>query len=175
METLIESQENNVSEQPNTLPGWGIDADPQNMPNYPIKKYTGADHDRLHYERATQQPVLVEKLHSNERPAVTTVFGTSQPPQGLSGTLRRYAFKYSEGSSGHWLTLLLADRINVIEGIVDDLKHGIVPNIFAERGWKAEWKYNRKGFIKNAAIGLAITGAIATYFILKRQRAHRLS
>jgi hypothetical protein len=29
-------------------------------------------------------------------------------------------------------------------------------NIFAEKGWNAEWKYNRKGLIKNVATGVAL-------------------
>jgi len=142
------------------IPGWGIDADPNNDPTYPMKHYTGADHDRLNYERPPEQPRKVEILMSNERPVMTRVFGTSVPPSGLSGMLRRFAFKFSEGSSGHWLTLILADRVNVVEGVVDDLAHGHIPNIFAEKGWKAEWRYNRTGMIKNMAIGVAITSAV---------------
>lgn len=114
--------------------GWGIDADPENEPTYPMKKYTGDDHRRLNYERPPLQPVDVEVLHSNERPDITAVFGTSVPPSGLSGMIRRYAFRYSEGSWNHWLPLVLADRINVVEGIIDDLVHGHIPNIWAERG-----------------------------------------
>jgi hypothetical protein len=139
--------------------GWGIDADPENEPTYPMKKYTGDDHRRLNYERPPLQPVDVEVLHSNERPNVTATFGTSVPPSGLSGMIRRYAFKYSEGSWGHWLPLILADRVNMVEGIIDDIRHGHIPNIFAERGWNAEWKYNRKGMVKNIAIGVLITSA----------------
>jgi hypothetical protein len=168
METLtskdIEKRADNSYEN---IKGWGIDADPENNPTYPMKRYTGADHQRLNYKRESQQPLGVEILHSNERPGVTRVFGTSVPPSGLSGMLRRYAFKFSEGSSGHWLTLLLADRVNVVEGIVDDLKHGIVPNIFAERGWSAEWKYNRKGVIKKVAVGLTITSAVVALMIYR--------
>jgi hypothetical protein len=91
---------------------------------------------------------------------MTAVFGTPLPPSGLSGVLRRKAFKYSESSYGHWLPILLADRINVIEGIVDDIKHGHVPNIFAERGWAAAWKYNRKGMIIKSVTFLATVCAI---------------
>ena len=152
------------------IKGWGMDADPENDPTYPMKHYTGADHDRLNYKRSSQQPVDVEELHSNERPGITRVFGTSTPPYGLSGMLRRFAFRFSEGSSGHWLTLLLADRVNVAEGLVDDLRRGYIPNIFKERGWTAEWKYNRKGVIKNAAIGLAVTSAIALLAYYRKQR-----
>ena len=75
----------------------------------------------------------VEVLHSNERPDLTSVFGTSTPPSGPSGSLRRLAFRYSESSYGHWLPLVLADRVSVVEGVVGDLKHGHVPNILAER------------------------------------------
>jgi hypothetical protein len=68
------------------------------------------------------------------------VFGSAIPPSGLSGKLRRYAFKYNESEYGHWLNLLLSDRINVVEGIVDNLRHFRIPNIFSEKGMKADWK-----------------------------------
>ncbi|HRO43234.1 MAG TPA: hypothetical protein PL009_10395 [Flavipsychrobacter sp.] len=139
------------------IKGWGIDADPENEPTYPMKKYTGDDHQRIHYQRPPLQQRTVEILHSNERPGVTAVFGTSTPPSGLSGAIRRYAFQYSEGSWGHWLPLILADRVNMVEGLVDDLKQGIIPNIWKERGWNAEWKYNRKGFVQKVVVAAAIT------------------
>jgi hypothetical protein len=152
------------------IKGWGIDADPDNDPTYPMKHSNGDDHKRLNYERPVQQPLTVEKLHSNERPSVSAVFGTACAPSGVSGMLRRQAFKYSEGKWAHWLMLLTADRVNVIEGIINDIKHGHFPNIIAERGWKAEWKYNRKGMVKNIAIGVAVTAAI---FILLSGRHKR--
>jgi hypothetical protein len=163
-EKIQPESDREIANKYKNIEGWGIDADPENEPTYPMKKYTGADHDRLNYERAPQQPENVEILHSNERPGVTRVFGTSTPPSGLSGRLRRFAFRYSEGSSGHWFTLVLADRINVIEGIVEDIKNGHIPNIFAERGWQAEWKYNRKGVIKKAVIGVFIASAAIAFF-----------
>ncbi len=164
-----ENVDRQIADRPKNIEGWGIDADPENEPTYPMKKYTGADHDRLNYERTTQQPIDIEVLHSNERPEITRVFGTSTPPSGLSGMLRRYAFRFSEGSSGHWLTLIMADRVNVVEGIIDDLRHGHIPNIFAERGWNAEWKYNRKGVIKKVAIGLAVTAVMVALLARKNK------
>ena len=161
-----------IAERPKNIEGWGMDADPNNYPNYPMKKWDGSDHNRLHYERAPQQPENVEILHSNERPGITRVFGTSAPPSGLSGMLRRYAFRFSEGSAGHWMTLILADRVNAIEGIIDDLAHGHIPNIWAERGWNAEWKYNRKGMIKKMAITAAVTAA-ALILLSRRKKLSR--
>ena len=142
------------------IKGWGIDADPENDPTYPMKKWNGDDHKRLHWVRPQQQDIDIEILKSTERPNVSAVFGTSMPPSGLSGSIRRYAFQFSESSYGRWLPLVLADRVNMVEGIIDDLKKGHIPNIFAERGWGAEWKYNRKAFVQKLLVTAAVTTAI---------------
>ena len=151
------------------IKGWGIDADPKNEPTYPMKKYTGDDHKRINWDRPPLQPVTVEVLHSNERPNVSAVFGTPNPPSGLSGAIRRYAFKFSENEYMHWLPLLLADRVNVVEGIVDDLKRGHIPNIFAEKGMKAELKHNPKGLAKKVLVTLAV-GSIAYAMLSKKSK-----
>jgi len=139
------------------IKGWGIDADSQNDPTYPIKKRTDEEIKGYSWERPQQQPDDVEILKSVERPNLTAVFGTASPPAGINGAIRKFAFKYSESSYGRWLPLVLADRVGALEGIVDDLKNGHVPNIFAERGWGAEWKYNRKNFLLKAALAVAVT------------------
>ena len=152
-------------ENPNykNIKGWGVDANPSDNPNYPIKQYNGDDHQRLGWERPPLQPVTVEILKSVEHPRMPAVFGTTVPPSGLSGKLRRIAFKYNESEYGHWLNLLLADRINVVEGLVSDLKKGHIPNIFSERGMKADWKYNRKELVAKVIVAAAVT---TTLFLL---------
>ncbi|GAB4023361.1 hypothetical protein [Spirosoma koreense] len=150
--------------------GWGIDADPKNDPTYPIKHRTDAEQKGYSWERPSQQPVDVEVLQSIERPNVSAVFGTSVPPSGLSGQLRRLAFKASESEYGHWLPLLLADRINVVEGIVDDIRQGHIPNIFAEKGLKAAWKYDRKGLLQTVVIGAIVTTAAVALLSGKKSR-----
>jgi hypothetical protein len=151
------------------IKGWGIDADPENDPTYPMKHRSNEEHEGYNWERPTQQPVNIEVLHSNERPNITAVFGTSVPPSGLSGVIRRFAFKYGEGSYGHWLPLLLADRVNEVEGILGDILHGHVTNIFAEKGMKAAWKYNRRSVLKKALIGTVF--ASAALIVLLRNNA----
>jgi hypothetical protein len=112
----------------------------------------------------------VEILHSNERPGLTPVFGTSTPPRGLSGMMRRAAFKFSENDLRHWLILLAADRVNVGEGLIEDLAHGHVPNIFREMGGPAEFKYNRAGAIRKVVVATAVT-ALAIH-MMRRKRRH---
>src|SRR5918998_678498 len=148
---------------PAQVKGWGVDADPKNDPTYPIKKRNNGEHEGYSGERPPQQPATVEVLHSNERPNVSAAFGTSTPPAGLSGIIRRYAFKYSESSYGHWLPLMLADRVGVVEGYLEDLSRGRVPNVFAERGWKAEWKHNRKSLVTRVAVGAVLASAAVAY------------
>src|SRR3954452_23974712 len=153
------------------IPGWGMDADPENDPTYPMKNYTGADHQRLDYEKAPQQPIDIEVLRSVERPNVTRVFGTSTPPKGLSGIIRRFAFKYSEATLAHWMGLILADRVNTVEGVIDDFKNGIVPNLWIEKGWRSEWKTNRAGVIKKVATGALVTTLVITIMSRKRKKS----
>jgi hypothetical protein len=74
---------------------------------------------------------------------LTPVFGTSCPPKGLSGVMRKVAYKrYSEAKAAHWLLLLAADRVDALEsalasfatlrpdnpvtesGVLSELSHG---------------------------------------------------
>ena len=147
------------------IQGWGADLDRKNRPGVPMERtpprYTPAD-----IAEPSPQPQNVEVLVSTERPGITQLFGTGQPPSGVSGMIRRAAFSMTESDIRRWLLLLAADRVQVVEGVVDDLAHGHVPNILGEMGIKSEWQYNKAGLAKKVAIAGAI-GA-AAYFLLKR-------
>lgn len=140
---------------PSTVPGWGVDADPQNDPTYPMRDITRDDSGGRNWARPQQQRARVEVLTSIEYNARPAVVGTSTPPHGVSGLIRRQAFRYSESQWAHWLMLMAADRVNVVEGVVDDLARGRVPNVPAEMGARAELAHNRSGL----AAKLALTGA----------------
>ena len=148
--------------------GWGVDADPKNDPTYPMKNRNNGEHAGYSWERPTQQQNDVEILHSNERPNVSAAFGTSTPPSGVSGMIRRAAFNFSENSYGHWLPLMLADRIGMVEGVVDDLAHGHVPNIFGEMGLKAEWKHNRTRLVGRIVRRMVLISAAVAYVASRR-------
>ena len=161
-----------TAKDPSQINGWGVDADPKNDPTYPMRNRNNDEHAGYGWERPPQQPITIEILHSNERPNVTSVFGTSTPPSGLSGVLRRKAFRYSESSYGHWLPLMLADRVSVVEGVLGDLKHGHVPNVFAERGWKAEWKHNRTSLVRRILVRVVLISAVVAYFRSRRANSY---
>jgi hypothetical protein len=151
-----------------TIPGWGVDADPENDPTYPMRHVENQTRG-ITWARPAQQERDVEVLQSVEYNYAPAVTGTSTPPSGLSGTIRRVAFKRSESDWLHWLMLMGADRINVVEGVVADLAHGKVPNVPAEMGARAEWRHNKRGFAAKTGILLAL-GAVSVA-ALRRRRA----
>ena len=104
-----------------SIPGWGADRDPANRPAVPMER-TPPRLPGLHWEQPAEQLSDVEILHSIERPSITPVYGTSCPPSGLSGWIRRRAFRHSENNLRHWMMLLMADRVNVVEGLVYDTR-----------------------------------------------------
>ncbi len=153
----------------NPVHGWGIDADPKNDPTYPMRHRDIPEKHDYSWQRPVQQTGDTEVLHSIERPSLSSVYGTSAPPTGLSGMLRRQAFKSSEGTYGHWLMLVMADRVNALEGIVADLRKGRIPNICAEKGMKAQWKHDKPAIAKKLAV-VAVVGAAGALLIRRKRR-----
>jgi hypothetical protein len=154
---------------PEGIQGWGADLDPQARPAYPMER-TPPRFINKHWDELEHQRPSVKVFHSTERPGLTPVYGTAQPPSGVSGMIRAGAFRYSENDLRHWLMLLFADRVNVVEGIIDDLAHGHVPNLFREMGGPAEWRYNRNGLIRKAVIA---GGVVALLLYMNERRRRR--
>lgn len=166
----METRMNNPSIDPTKIPGWGIDADPRNDPTYPMRDRSKEDKGGMNWRRPPQQSESVEILQSIERNNRPAVFGTSTPPRGLSGMIRRVAFRYSESEWAHWLMLMFADRINVVEGLIDDLGRGRVPNVPGEMGLRAETAHNRSGLLTKVAVSGAVmvVGIMALQMISRR-------
>jgi hypothetical protein len=154
---------------PAGIQGWGADLDKSVRPAVPMER-TPPRLDNVHWDAPEHQPRTVKVFHSTERPGLTPVFGTTVPPSGVSGLIRAGAFRFSENDLRHWLMLLFADRVNVVEGIIEDLAHGHVPNLFREMGGPAEWTYNRPGFYRKAAIAAAVVGVLL--YINRRRSRH---
>jgi hypothetical protein len=97
------------------IPGWGADLDPKNRPSVP-KLRLDPDFAGAHWEFPERQPEKWPRERSVEHKFLTPVFGTSCPPRGVSGAIRRFAYKkYSEGRAAHWLLLMAADRVDAGE------------------------------------------------------------
>ena len=97
------------------IPGWGADLDPKDRPQVPKLQFdptlSGA-----HWEFPERQEEKYPRERSIEHKFLTPVFGTSAPPKGLSGMIRRYAYaRHSEAKAMHWLLLIAADRVDAVE------------------------------------------------------------
>ena len=162
---------------PSAVVGWGVDADPQNDPTYPMRNRSKDDGPGMNWSRPPLQAPDVEILRSIEHNRLPAVLGTSTPPSGLSGVLRRAAFRYSESQWAHWLLLMLADRINVVEGVLTDLAHGRPPNPYAEMGMGSDLKHDKAAFALKTATMLAMAAAVvgAGYYLTRTHRPKRLT
>jgi hypothetical protein len=147
--------------------GWGVDADPENDPTYPYRDRSSEDHSGQ-WRRPARQEAEVELLQSVEHKQTPAVFGTASPPKWISGSMRRLAFRYSESHWAHWMTLMAADRVNMVEGLVEDLTRGKVPNIPKEMGVPAEWRHNKTGLVKKIGVAALIGGALFALTRLRR-------
>ncbi|MDP9989072.1 hypothetical protein J2S98_004261 [Arthrobacter oryzae] len=124
------------------IPGWGADLDPADRPSYPREQpgiETGA-----HWDFPERQPEKWPRERSVEHAFLPPVFGTSTPPAGASGAIRRHAYKYSEGRAAHWLLLLTADRVDAWEHHVKSFGTLHPDNPISETGVAAE--FGRGGF-----------------------------
>jgi hypothetical protein len=124
------------------IPGWGADLDPKDRPSFPQERFapeaTGA-----HWEFPERQPETWPRERSIEHKFLTPVFGTSCPPKGLSGVLRKHAYrKYSEGRAAHWLILLAADRVDALESNVGSFLTTRPDNPVTETGVLSELSHS---------------------------------
>lgn len=178
LETPVHGGKNLSSEQRRDLdlskkiPGWGVDIDPKNRPGYPRDQARLIGPDVL-YPSFDQQVPQFTIFKSTEHGKLTPVFGTSCPPRGLSGLIRAQAYKLSEGRVPHWLMLMTADRIDVVEGLIEDLTRLHIPNIPKEMGWKADFKYNKKGVAKTFLLlgGVAFGAIVLSKYLDDRRLA----
>lgn len=119
------------------IPGWGVDRNPADRPAVPKENYnpggTGA-----HWEFPERQVPRWPRERSPEHRFLTPVFGTTCPPKGLSGAIRRFAYRFSEGRASHWLLLMAADRVDVVESRIKALLEGRPDSRILETGVLSE-------------------------------------
>jgi hypothetical protein len=135
------------------IPGWGVDLDPEDRPAVPRQRFDpGAS--GAHWHHPERQPEEEPRERSIEHAELTPVFGTAVPLRGLSGAVRRYAYRrFSEGRAAHWLLLIAADRVDVVESTVLAALRGRPDNPVAETGVRAETTHH--GWSSRVGVGRA--------------------
>jgi hypothetical protein len=123
------------------IPGWGVDLDPADRPSVP-KERLDPDLSGAHWDFPERQPEKRPRERSIEHAFLTPVFGTACPPKGLSGVLRRYAYRYSEARAAHWLILIGADRVDAVESHVTSFLKLRPDNPITETGVLSEFSHH---------------------------------
>ncbi len=120
------------------IPGWGVDLDPADRPGVPRERFD-PEASGAHWHFPERQPEKSPRERSIEHAFLTPVFGTSCPPRGVSGAMRRYAYKYSEGRAAHWLLLMAADRVDAFGSHVRSFATLRPDNPITETGVRSEF------------------------------------
>lgn len=92
-----------------------VDAVKERRPGVPMELDPPQVVGGAHWGQLSRQPDPGNILKRESLAQLTAVFGTSVPPRGLSGAMRRAAYRIPEHYTTHWLALLLADRVDAVE------------------------------------------------------------
>ena len=127
------------------IPGWGADLDPADRPAVPRERFDPAA-SGAHWDLPEQQPELAPRERSIEHGRLTPVFGTAQPVHGVSGEIRKYAYRrFGEGRAAHWLLLIAADRVDALGANVASLATLRPDNPITETGVLGELRRHPVG------------------------------
>jgi hypothetical protein len=100
------------------IPGWGVDRRIEDRPGYPLEQEHHVAHDTL----------------GGLPPYTETI-----PLKGLSGVLRRAAYRYPDWKPRRWMLLMLSDRVDQLESRLTPrnlaLVGGVVGAIAAASIW----------------------------------------
>ena len=166
------------------IPGWGVDLDPKDRPSVPRERFD-PEASGAHWDFPEQQPEKWPRERSNEHKFLTPVFGTSCPPRGVSGAMRKYAYKrFSEARAAHWLILLAADRVDSFGSHLRSFVTLRPDNPITETGVRSEFTHHglasRRGKKRADLVhqpldpfivaGPWVLGGVAAYAGLKRVR-----
>lgn len=178
MQELVDTKNFDYEAAATRVTGWGSDLELANRGGVPRERNRDTVLTGFHDPITVKQKPKVEILVTNERGSLTPVFSNSCPPKGVSGMLRRFAFRYSENTLTRWMTLIMADRVNMVEGWVEDIAHGKMPMILPRQEYRTldHLRRIRQQGVKNkqdvalvAATGIVAVGLAAGAIFLAKK------
>ena len=96
-------------------PVYGSDLPGSERPGVPMETESRPLTPTVHWREPERQPPNRRVTKRRELAQLTPVFSSALPPRGISGMLRRAAYGIPETHAQHFLTLMLADRVDVLE------------------------------------------------------------
>ena len=106
---------------------WGVDRELSRRPGVPMMRQPEPwPNARMVIERMDPASSTVFK-HGRPNKEWPPVFGTTCPPKGLSGLIRKWAASYPDHKPQHWLLKLLGDRVDSAEHRFKKLAPVVLP------------------------------------------------
>lgn len=105
-----------TDEQP--IRGWGVDRRIEDRPGYPLEQQRWPDHD----------------VRAGLPPYAPTV-----PLRGLSGVIRRRAYRLPDWKPRRWLLLMLGDRVDAFESRLTPLHVVIAGGVISLAAGASMW------------------------------------
>lgn len=93
------------------VPDRGIDLDPSRRPGVPRERHPQPWPNTRYPPARMKAPPSAPKHNRHHKP-MPPVYGTAVPLHGLSGLVRRAAYRYPDHWMRHWTLLLFADRVD---------------------------------------------------------------
>jgi hypothetical protein len=99
-------------QEPRKPPYAGVDLDPARRPGVPRMRKDPRPWPNTLYppERQPGEPAVPK--HGRPNKPMPPVFGTAVPLHGLSGAIRKLAYRYPDHYPRHWLLKMLGDRVD---------------------------------------------------------------
>jgi hypothetical protein len=91
-----------------------LNANPVTRPGAPLEAVSPPD-PGAHWIEPEPQSRHGQRFMRRGLKDMTPVFGSSSPPRGASGAPRGLAYRVPEDEAKHWLMLMAADRVDVLE------------------------------------------------------------
>jgi len=100
-----------VEGRPSPPEGAGIDLDPSRRPGVPKERRPEPwPHSRFPPTRQARPPSVPR--HGRPGKPMPPVYGTAVPLRGISGLVRKAAYRHPDHHMRHWTMLLFADRVD---------------------------------------------------------------
>jgi hypothetical protein len=93
-------------------PHWGVDRDPARRPGVPMMRTDPQPLPNARFPPERQRGTPASPRHGRPNKPMPPVFGTALPPRGLSGAIRKLAYRYPDHKPRHWLLKMLGDRVD---------------------------------------------------------------
>lgn len=108
----INTREGYQSLEPVKRPSyWGVDLDRSRRPGVPMERPPQLmKNAKFPIER--QQGPSTAFMHGRTNKSMPPVFGTTHPPHGLSGVIKKWAATMPDHKPAFWLLKLLSDRVD---------------------------------------------------------------